>query len=172
MKGIDRTIRISGKFSAPTRCTPTKFSTTWSGAIPSLTPRWCRFCMFTRRWKSGVRKARRRRIWSLCSPTTRSPVFKPSKILPQTCPRSQENILPQGGTMNTSGTEHCPCWPESTCCPARFWAWCAYPYCARQSFRTHLQRDPHFPGHAAKPVCIRLHAQTRVLAQLDRIVFR
>src|ERR1022692_4320877 len=63
--------------SALTRCSHTGFSTTWSDATRSSTPRWCRCCMYTGKWRSGARKAHRLRIWWQCSPPMRNPEFKP-----------------------------------------------------------------------------------------------
>jgi hypothetical protein len=34
---------------APAKCIRIRFTTTWNGAIPSLTPRWCRSYTFTKR---------------------------------------------------------------------------------------------------------------------------
>jgi hypothetical protein len=37
------------RLSAPAKCIRIRFTTTWNGAIPSLTPRWCRSYIFTKR---------------------------------------------------------------------------------------------------------------------------
>jgi hypothetical protein len=104
----------SPRSSVPTRCGRTGFSTTWSGAIRSPTPRWCRCCTYTSKWRLGARKTHRHRIWWWCSPTTRNPGFKPSRTPHPTFHRYQENTQQSGATTSTSDTEHFPFWRAST----------------------------------------------------------